>query len=335
MIKYWPTITAIVLTAVLINSVTLLSAFEAHVINVTATIERRPSQCDALSPGYWANHEGCNGGVGESVWTTQINTLSQTFSGVFGDVSGATICSAEWQPNCPPGGTREGRLCRARRHVLADELNVVSGHLDLTALIAGADRGGGSFDRLELSPASTIAEALAVVERVIAQHEADVTLDGREWLVDALVVAERIYTFYEDENPIAPQCVYDLDDVELSLVISTDLELSRELKELEATTVEPAPISELVATTTPELTEPEPEIEIIEPEPVEEPAETIPPESAETIEVEEEEEAPAVEPEEVKEVEERGGEEEKVEVVPESEPAAPSFPENNVILSPQ
>jgi len=215
---HWPVAGAIIFVAILINSVTLLSAFEAHVINVTATIERRPSQCDALSPGYWRNHEGCRSGAGESIWAAQINSLSATFSGVFAGYSGAAICAAEWQPNCPSALTREGRLCRAKLHTLADELNLVAGHLDLNALIAGADRGGGAFDRLDLSPSSTVAEALTAVEAVIAQHEADVTLDGREWLVDASQVAERIYSFYEDENPIAPQCVFELNQLDVNAV---------------------------------------------------------------------------------------------------------------------
>ncbi|MBI2100881.1 MAG: hypothetical protein HYT47_02595 [Candidatus Vogelbacteria bacterium] len=218
--SHWPLAAAIIFVAILINSVTLLSAFEAHVINVTATIERRPNQCDALSPGYWRNHEGCVQGGGESVWVSQINTLSSSFSGVFAGYSGPGICAAEWQPNCPSVLTREGRLCRAKLHTLADELNLVSGRLDLNALIAGADRGGGSFDRLGLSASSTVAEALTAAERVIAQHEADATLDGREWLVDAAQVAERIYSFYEDENPIAPQCIFDLTQVNLSSVES-------------------------------------------------------------------------------------------------------------------
>ena len=51
---------------VVIVSVIGVAAFEAHVVNVTATIERRPSQCDALSPGYWSNNEGCSRGEGES-----------------------------------------------------------------------------------------------------------------------------------------------------------------------------------------------------------------------------------------------------------------------------
>ncbi|MBI2097796.1 MAG: hypothetical protein HYT46_02615 [Candidatus Vogelbacteria bacterium] len=245
----WPVAAAIIFVAILINSVTLLSAFEAHVINVTAKIERRPSQCDALSPGYWRNHEGCSGGAGESIWASPIDVLSSTFSGVFAGYSGAGICAAEWQPNCPSAVTREGRLCRAKLHTLADELNLVAGHLDLNTLIAGADRGGGSFDRLGLSPASTVAEALTAVEAVIARHEADATLDGREWLVDAAQVAERIHSFYEDENPIAPQCIFDLDQVNLSAVEPLGPAASQ-IEEIEASPVTAVEVVELTATTT-------------------------------------------------------------------------------------
>lgn len=213
----WPTAVAVIFVAILINSVTLISAFEAHVVNVTATIERRPSQCDALSPGYWSNNEGCSRGEGESIWVSQINTLSATFSGVFTSYTSAGICAAEWQPNCGSVATHAGRLCRAKRQVLANELDVVSEHLDLDALLAGADRGGGAFNRLGLSAISTVGEALATFERVIAEHETDDTIAGREWLVDVSQVAERLYTFYEDENPVAPQCVYNLGQEEISL----------------------------------------------------------------------------------------------------------------------
>ena len=267
--SHWPIVIAITFVAVLINSVTLLSAFEAHVINVTATIERRPNQCDALSPGYWRNHEGCSGGAGESVWASQINALSSTFSGVFSGYSGAAICAAEWQPNCPSALTREGRLCRAKLHTLADELNLVSGRLDLNALIAGADRGGGSFDRLGLSPSSTVAEALTAVEGVIAQHEADATLDGREWLVDASQVAERIYSFYEDENPIAPQCIFSLDSI-TTTDAAISIQSAEPVQQIQidqivaplATTTPPATttIEVIEATTTPIATSTEPNV---------------------------------------------------------------------------
>ena len=61
-VKKAPVLVAAALFLVLSNSVIYLAAFEAHVVNVTATIERPPAQCGALSIGYWRNHEGCSGG---------------------------------------------------------------------------------------------------------------------------------------------------------------------------------------------------------------------------------------------------------------------------------
>jgi len=187
-----------------------LTAFEAHVVNVTATIERPPSQCDALSVGYWKNHEGCSKGAGESLWTAEINALSLgDFSGVFALIGSGDICTALWTPNCPGGKDAEARFCKARAMALADELNVVTDRLHLDALIAGADDGDSAFDNLLLTELSTVREALEAVEGILV----DGILADPADLRDAAHVAERIYAFYEDENPIAPQCVFSLDDV--------------------------------------------------------------------------------------------------------------------------
>ena len=196
---------------ILVSFVIPLSAFEAHVVNVTATIERPPSSCDALSIGYWRNHEGCtSGGNGSSVWASQVNILSTTFSSVFTTYTGEQICGALWIPDCPSGNSVPAKLCKAKAMALADELNTVSSHLDLDALIAGADNGSSAFDNLGLTPQSTVGQALTAVEAVIANPSATAAQ-----LTDAATVAERIYSFYEDENPTRPACVYSWDETTL------------------------------------------------------------------------------------------------------------------------
>ena len=136
-------------------------------VNVTATIERPPTMCDALSIGYWRNHEGCDQGDGESVWTSQIREMTRNFSGAFYNITGEEICQALWIPDCPSGNNVPAKLCRATAMTLADELNLVSGHLDINALIAGADNGNAAFDRLGLNYNSTAKEALTKIEMII------------------------------------------------------------------------------------------------------------------------------------------------------------------------
>jgi hypothetical protein len=187
----------------------LASAFEASVVNVTAKIERPPSQCGALSIGYWGNHEGCAKGLGSSNWTNLVNDISLLYSGVFTSYSGANICQNLWIPNCPSGNSTASKLCKAKAHTLANELNIASGRLQYNALLAGADDGSTAFDNLGLSSSSTINEALLAIEAILA----DPTSTKAE-ITDADYVAERIYAFYEDENPIFPQCIYELPDEE-------------------------------------------------------------------------------------------------------------------------
>ena len=139
-----------------------------------------------------------------SDWESQINDLSGSFSGVFVPILGGEICEAMHIPLCPDGSTTEGKLCRAENKLLADELNVVSGKLDINAIISQADDGNSAFDDLGLTSLSRISEALAAVEAVLA----NVSSTDSE-IIDAGYVAERIYTFYEDENPEAPMCLYD------------------------------------------------------------------------------------------------------------------------------
>ncbi len=184
-----------------------LAAFEAHVINVTATIENRPL-CDALSIGFWQNHEGCNNTPAESDWADEINTLSATdLQGAFATISGGQICILLAPSNCPQGGTVEGQRCRASGKTLADLSNIVSNHLELDALLAGADDGNEAFDNLGLSSLSTVREALYILEGIILSS------DSRDALRDANHVAERIYSFYEDENPQAPLCIFEPGDI--------------------------------------------------------------------------------------------------------------------------
>ena len=191
---------------VLIAMVIPLTAFEAHVINVTATIERHPNQCDALSIGYWRSHEGCKqGGEGESIWTDSVRAISDGFDDLFVDITGEEICQALWIPNCTRGNSVESKLCKAKAVTLADELNIASGRLELTALIAWADDGDPAFDNLNLEPWASVAKALVAVEDVLANS----TNVGR--IRDAAHVAERIYAFYEDENPLWSQCIFSLD----------------------------------------------------------------------------------------------------------------------------
>ena len=194
------------LILVLLGFVIPLSAFEAHVVNVTAKIERRPASCGALSVGYWRNHEGCSqGGEGSSAWEAEIQALSGTFSSAFAATTGAQMCNNFWIPNCPSGNSVPAKLCRARAMTLGDESNVVSSRLDLNALIAGADNGSSAFDHLGLSSNSTVSEALAALEAIIV----DLSHTTGQ-LTDVATVAERIYTFYEDENPSRPYCIYTL-----------------------------------------------------------------------------------------------------------------------------
>lgn len=197
------------LMIVLISSQTyLFSAFEAHVINVTAKIEL-PPMCNALSIGYWRNHEGCIGkGSGSSDWTSQVNALSSTFSGVFSSYTGENICQNLWIPDCPSGNTVESKLCKAKAQVLGNELNVVSSRQSLNALLAGADDGDSAFDHLGLSASSTVEAALVAAEAIIVNASST-----KAQLTDAAYVAMRIYSFYEDENPKRPYCIFDLTEI--------------------------------------------------------------------------------------------------------------------------
>ena len=206
-------VSKLALAAVLVVFVVPLAAFEAHVINVTAVIERPPTQCDALSIGYWRNHEGCDQGEGESVWVNEIHDMTSNFSGLFYGITGEEICQDLWIPNCPSGNNAPAKRCRATAMALADELNLVSGRLQLDALIAGADDGNSAFDNLGLSYNSTVEEALTSIEYIVANG-----FYSASQYNDAAYVAERIYSFYEDENTDAPYCVMDPVSLSSSIV---------------------------------------------------------------------------------------------------------------------
>lgn len=162
-----------------------------------------PNECPARSIGYWSNNEGCQSGTGSADWNDEVNALSATYSSVFAATTGSGMCADLWIPNCPASNTKAGKLCRAEAQLLADEMNVVSGKLDPNAIISGADDGNSAFDSLGLTALSTISEALAAVEAVIANPNSTSSK-----LTKAAYVAERIYSFYEEENVSAPYCVY-------------------------------------------------------------------------------------------------------------------------------
>ena len=206
-------VSKLALAAVLVVFVVPLAAFEAHVINVTAVIERPPMQCDALSIGYWRNHEGCDQGEGESVWPDEIHEMTTNFSGLFYGITGEEICQDLWIPNCPSGNNAPAKRCRATAMALADELNLVSGRLALDALIAGADDGNSAFDNLGLDYNSTVEEALTGIEYIVSNPNYSASQYN-----DAAYVAERIYSFYEDENTDAPYCVIDPVSLSSSIV---------------------------------------------------------------------------------------------------------------------
>lgn len=192
----------LLLVALLVLAVVPISAFEAHVVNVTAVIENR-SLCDARPPEWWAHNEGCFAGSGESVWADELHTLTNSYSGVFGSISAKDICRAILISNCFATDFRETEACKARAALIVDELNVVSGHTDLSALIAGAYDGNPAFNLLGLSATSTVGEAIAAIENVL-NNPSSTWMD----LQSAAYVARRIYYFYTYLNPIASQCVY-------------------------------------------------------------------------------------------------------------------------------
>lgn len=172
--------------------------------DVDESEEREPKSCEARSPGYWVNKEGCTGsGNGSSNWTSQVNAFSSGFSEVFATTTGNQICKQESSTFCPSGAGYAAKLCRAKRHLLANELNIVSGKLDLDAIIAGSDNGSSAFDALGLTGISTVRDAIIKAEQIVKSSNSTTMLGY------VATVMERIYTYYEKENPSAPMCVYE------------------------------------------------------------------------------------------------------------------------------
>lgn len=231
----------------MLGIVPLFSAFEAHVVNVTARIEPPPAMCDAGSKGFFANNEGCNQGTGSSDWYLEVQDVSLGYEDYFGDITGAQICSYLWIPNCgsedevlalSQGGDHDlhdphppkdkdkkpkpnKKFCDARAQILALELNLASRRLNPLALLAGADDGSGAFIRLGLDGESTIGEALAILEMILSDPDATT-----QELMDAARVADQIIKFYEKLNPYKPQCIYDPYEVPYCKSYARDMELS-------------------------------------------------------------------------------------------------------------
>ena len=191
---------------ILVSAVFLMSGSEAHIINVTAKIEA--PMCDARSLGYWANNEGCSHGAGSADWADEVHALSEEYSDVYTTLTGGDMCAALWMPNCSPLVPGGARKCRAIAHTLAVEMNVAANRLHRSAFLAGAYDGDPAFSRLHLFESSTIHEALITLESILENPDSTSVQ-----FHDAAHVAMRIYTFYEEENPFHPRCVFDPDDI--------------------------------------------------------------------------------------------------------------------------
>ncbi len=165
-----------------------------------------PSNCQAETINYWSTNGGCEQDPAVSQAVVQINNLSENnFKGAFSAISGGEICTAFDLTSCPAEGTLEGELCRARGQALTVMSNVVTGRLDLNAVIAGAFDNSINFINLNLTASSTIEQALNTIENIIVSPSHTITDLG-----NAKFVAYRIYTFYNSENPYAPEptCIY-------------------------------------------------------------------------------------------------------------------------------
>ncbi len=163
------------------------------------------SSCNAEPIDYWQNNEGCENNPALSNLAIQINNLSSGyFQSAFATTTAAEICVAFGINNCPPEGTLDGEFCRAKAASLADLSNIVTGKLDLNAVIAGGFDNSQPFISLGLTASSTIKEALNKIEGVLANPSATA-----EDLAGSGFVAQRIYTFYSSENPYpSGTCIY-------------------------------------------------------------------------------------------------------------------------------
>lgn len=164
------------------------------------------SSCNAETINYWQVNGGCELDPAVSQQTTLINNLSlNNFQGAFATTTGGEICMAFDLTSCPAENTLEGELCRARGQTLAVMSNLVTGRLDLNAVLAGAFDNSANFTNLNLTASSTIEQVLDKIESVLVDPGATQTD-----LTNAKFVAQRIYTFYNSENPYAPEptCIY-------------------------------------------------------------------------------------------------------------------------------
>lgn len=164
------------------------------------------SSCNAETISYWQNNQGCENDPKVSQQVVQINNLSlNNFQGAFATVTGEQICASFDLTSCPPENTLAGELCRAKGETLADLSNIVTGKLDLNAVIAGAFDNSLNFTNLNLTASSTTEEALNKIEAVLINPSAT-----QADLANAKFVAQRIYIFYNSENPYAPEptCIY-------------------------------------------------------------------------------------------------------------------------------
>jgi hypothetical protein len=175
--------------------------------NFTVTAEICPiKNCNAETINYWAVNHGCEQNPAVSEQAVLINNLSlNNFQGAFYTITGAEICTALDLTSCPAEGTLTSELCRARGQTLAVMSNIVTGRLDLNAVIAGAFDNSVNFTNFGLTASSTIKQALEVIEIIISNPGHTVTD-----LANVKFIAQRINKFYNSENPYAPEptCIY-------------------------------------------------------------------------------------------------------------------------------
>ena len=169
----------------------------------TTLCTMQQNQCAALSPGYYKNNDGCQNGIGSSIWAAQVNTLSDSFFDVFATIDGSGTC-VQFAVNCTTSTSNDvdKARCNAKKHLLADETNAVANHLRPDALVAGGYDGNAAFGSLGIYATSTIQQAMVAIEQVIANPGST-----KEQLTRAQYVAARLYTFYENENPDPSECV--------------------------------------------------------------------------------------------------------------------------------
>lgn len=234
----------------------LSSAFEEHVVNVTAQIENYKVSCPTYSVDEWREHQGCTAGTGSSLWASEVNQLSSGLSNYFASYTGEMICQDLVLADCKGLEGRENAVCWVTAHALVNELNLVSNRLAPNALVAGGFDGNPAFGRLGISADSTVLEVITLTESILANASSTAPQ-----LRDAMYVSRRVHHFYNYENHAKPQCVFDPDalpvvetptDEVVGAPTPTDVGIEVEV-DAEATSTEEI-IKEGVATTTEETT---------------------------------------------------------------------------------